>query len=235
MIPKLLVHGGGFDSRCWEPLLPFLNGPVAAVDLPGRGRRPPSPEPVTFEAFARAIEDEVTAAGFEDVVLVGHSQAGCSLPGAMALLGGRVRHAVFVAALVPRHGESPKQALAPAVEAMVDKALEDHRSTMGPDEAKRFFGNDLDDGQFDWCMARLVPEPPNLLDEPVDLSGLKSTMPRSWIRTTRDAILSPLLQLEFARRVDAGRVVDLDAGHMCMISQPAALAAAIEDLSGATG
>jgi pimeloyl-ACP methyl ester carboxylesterase len=44
----VLIHGGGFDSRCWDLLLPCLKGPVVAVDLPGRGRRPAAPESVTF-------------------------------------------------------------------------------------------------------------------------------------------------------------------------------------------
>ena len=40
MTPLVLVHGGGFDSRCWDPLLPHLAGPAIAVDLPGRGVTP---------------------------------------------------------------------------------------------------------------------------------------------------------------------------------------------------
>ena len=36
----VLVHGSGMTSACWEPLLPLLQTPAIAVDLPGRGRRP---------------------------------------------------------------------------------------------------------------------------------------------------------------------------------------------------
>src|SRR6516165_9693223 len=115
MTPMVLIHGGGFDSRCWDLLLPCLSGPAVAVDLPGRGRRPAAPESVTFADCAQAVVEEVDAAGFDEVVLVGHSQAGCSLPWMMARLGDRVRHAVFVAALVPGHGISPMQELAPDV------------------------------------------------------------------------------------------------------------------------
>lgn len=232
MTPIVLVHGGGFDSRCWDLLTPLLESPVLAVDLPGRGRRPSPPEAVTFAACAEAIADEVEAAGFDEVVLVGHSQAGCSLPRTMALLGESVRHAVFLAALVPKQGQSPIQALAPDVSDMVGEQREHQRSTMDPDLAKIFFGNDLDEAQFAWCLERMVPEPPNLPEEPVDLTGLGSRCPRTWVRTTLDAILRPDLQLQFAARVGHCPVVDLHAGHMCMISQPAALATLITGIAG---
>ena len=155
MTPVVLVHGGGFDSRCWELLVPLLAPPVIAVDLPGRGRRPAAPESVTFADCARAIVEDIDAAGLEEVVLVGHSQAGCSLPRAMGLLGERVRHAVFVAALVPEDGRSPMGELAPHVSGMIDDHVERRRDTMDPAMAKAVFGNDLDDEQFG--MVRCAP------------------------------------------------------------------------------
>ena len=35
----VLVHGAGMGANCWDPLLPFLDRPALAVDLPGRGSR----------------------------------------------------------------------------------------------------------------------------------------------------------------------------------------------------
>ncbi len=52
------------------------------------------------------------------------------------------------------------------------------------------------------------------------------------MRTTRDAILAPDMQLGFAERVGRCPVVDLDAGHMCMISQPDRLAEILEGIAG---
>lgn len=224
MTPLVLVHGGGFDSRCWDLLLPHLAPPAIAVDLPGRGRRPGPLDSVTFADCARAIVEDVDAAGFEEVVLVGHSLAGCTLPRAMALLGDRVRHAVFVACIVPKDGNGTMDELAPDVRAHVESARAQRRQTMDTTQAKALFGNDLDDEQFAWCLERMVPEAVGLTTEPVDLSGLRSAVPRTWVRTTQDAIQPPELQQRFASNVGECWIIDLDAGHMCMISQPKALA-----------
>ena len=35
----VLVHGAGCGADSWDRLLPFLDRPALAVDLPGRGRR----------------------------------------------------------------------------------------------------------------------------------------------------------------------------------------------------
>ncbi len=222
--PLVLVHGGGFDSRCWDLLLPWLVMPVVAVDLPGRGRRPAPLESVTFADCADAIVEDVDAADLDEFVLVGHSLAGCSLPRAVARLGDRVRHVVFLAAMVPASGTGTMHELQSHVRAHVKKSVAERQLTMDPERAKRFFGNDLDDDRFAWCLERLVPEAERLTTEPVDLTGLRPPIPRSWVRTTRDAILPPEKQTRFAARVNASPVIDLEAGHMCMISQPAALA-----------
>ena len=83
--PVVLVHGGGFAGSCWDLLLEHLDGPVLAVDLPGRGRHPAALDSVTLESAAASVVADIDAAGFDEVVLVGHSLAGCSMPAAIGL------------------------------------------------------------------------------------------------------------------------------------------------------
>jgi hypothetical protein len=75
---------------------------------------------------------------------------------------------------------------------------------------------------------RMVPEAPGLLTQPVDLSPLRSRVSRSWVRPLQDAIVTPEEQLRFAGNVGNCPVVDIDAGHMCMISKPGTLAALLD-------
>ena len=97
--------------------------------------------------------------------------------------------------------------------------------------AKLVLGDDLGDARFAWCVERLVPEAPRLTTDPVDLSPLRSAMPRTWIRTLQDVILAREKQLRFAENVGNCTVIDLDAGHMCMVSQPEALASMLAQIA----
>ena len=233
MTPLVLVHGGGFDGRCWDLVRPHLTAPAIAVDLPGRGSRPADLREVTLADCAAAIAEDIDEAGFDEVVLVGHSLAGCSMPAAIGLLGDRVRHAVFVACTVPGDGTSCFDTLEPEIQAIARAALESGElGVLDPAVAKVAFGSDLDDEQFAWCVERMVPEAPRLTLDRVDLSSLRSGVPRTWVRTLRDAIVSPEKQLRFTGNVGSCRVVDLDAAHMCMISQPAATAAVLDEIAG---
>ena len=240
--PVVLVHGGGFDARCWDLVVPHLAAPAIAVDLPGRGERPADLATVTLADCAAAIAEDVDRAGFDDIVLVGHSLAGCSLPGAIGLLGDRVRHAVFVACTVPEDGTSCFDTLDPEIQAMSqgtgraarEQGDQSDPGVMDTAMAKAVFGNDLDDDRFAWCVERMVPEASQLIVDTVDLSPLRAETapPRTWIRTLQDVILPPDRQLRFVANVGDCEVVDLDAGHMCMISRPEATAGLLDRIAG---
>ena len=231
MIPVVLVHGGGLDGRCWEWLLPHLAGPALAVDLPGRGRHPMPLEEVSFAACAEAVRSDVDEAGFDAVVLVGHSLAGCSMPAIMGGLGDRVQHAVFVGCTVPDDGRSAYDMLDPSIQEMIRNAGGVEPRPMDEELARVVLGDDLSEEQFAWCVERLVAEAPGLTTEPVDLSPLRSGVARSWVRTLQDIIVPAEVQLTYAANVGDCPIIDLDAGHMCMISQPESLAAIVNRIA----
>lgn len=236
MTPIVLVHGGGFGASCWDRLRPLLEGPVLAVDLPGRGAHPAPLESLTIEGAASSVVADIDGAGFDKVVLVGHSLAGCSMPAMIGLLGRRVRHAVFVACTVPEDGSSALDTLDEDMQVRTRDAEQGGGDTavLSSDLARTLFGNDLDDEQFAWCLEQMVPEGIGLVTQAVDLSPLRSPGPRTWVRTMQDAIIVADKQSRFARNVDPCDLVDLDAGHMCMISQPDECAAILNAIAAAT-
>ncbi len=231
----VLVHGGGMTGRCWEPLVPLLDGPVHAVDLPGRGRRPADPAAVTLDDYVDAVVDELVAADLHDVVLVGHSLAGITLPGVARREPARLRRVVFVSCAVPPAGESVNRILAtlsPAAAEIVERLGAD---VLGPDGtlsdalARPMFGNDLDDDQWAFVRTCMVPEPGQVIDGPTDV-GLPADLPRTYVRLLQDASLTVATQDQMIANLGGAEVVDLDAGHMAMVSQPAALAAILDAL-----
>ena len=150
---------------------------------------------------AASVAADVDAAGFDDVILVGHSLAGCSMPATIGLLGDRVRHAVFVACTVPDHGSSAIDMLPADLQTFARANLDADPGVLSPELAKGMFGNDLDDAQFAWMLEQMVPEAPGLITEPVDLSPLRSPVPRTWVRPLHDAIVDPDTQLRFTGNV----------------------------------
>src|SRR5438552_19171704 len=110
----------------------------------------PAPlELVTFSDCAASVRDDIDMAGFDTVVLAGHSLAGCSMPAMIGLLGPRVRHAVFIGCTVPEQGASAFDTLDPEIQAMARAAGPDGGPRAMDDElTEGVLGNDLDDEQL---------------------------------------------------------------------------------------
>jgi pimeloyl-ACP methyl ester carboxylesterase len=236
MLPVVLVHGGGLDGRSWDRTRSLMSAPSMAVDLPGRGAHPADLRTVTFADCAASVQADIDAAGFDDVVLAGHSLAGCSMPSMIDVLGDRVRHAVFIACTVPATGQSAFDTLDPEVQVMARagaEAMGDAEPRRMDDELARLvLGNDLTDEQLEFCIERLVPEATQLSDSAVDLAPLRPDLPSTWVRTLNDMIVNADKQLAFAANVGpACQVLDLEAGHMCMVGQPERTASILDEIA----
>ena len=227
----VLVHGGGLGAECWDPMLPFLSTPALALDLPGRGRHPADLTSLTIGDFVDSAVRDIEEADLDDVVLVGHSLAGLTIPGVAARLPDRIRRLVFVSCTVPRDGESTYDTLDPEVQALSDGNDPDTvLAPLPPEIAREVFCNDMNDEQIEFTVSLLIPEAPRVVYEPMDLHRMPADIPRTWVRLLQDLIVVPAKQDRFVANLGGADVVDLDAGHMAMISRPAELAAILDRL-----
>jgi pimeloyl-ACP methyl ester carboxylesterase len=95
-----LVHGSWHGAWCWERLSPLLQEAghdVVATDLPCDDGA------ASFQTYADVVCDALKGCS-DDVVLVGHSLAGTTIP--LVAVRRPVRHLVYLCALIPDIGRS---------------------------------------------------------------------------------------------------------------------------------
>lgn len=231
----VLVHGGGFTARAWDPLVPHLTGPALAVDLPGRGRRADAVlSEVGVQECAEAVVEEMEAAGLGDAVLVGHSLAGVTVPRVLALAPERFRAAVLVSALVPSEGGTVMDTMAPSTRAAVVPALAGGVYSPGGGAGLDMLTHDLDEEQTAFVVGSRCDDSARLITEPMGLAGIGNTVPRWYVHLERDQRVPPALQDECNARWQ-GRRVTLDTGHMAMVADPRGLAALLEEIRTTSG
>jgi pimeloyl-ACP methyl ester carboxylesterase len=227
----VLVHGGGYTSACWDRVVPLLDGDVVAVDLPGRGRRPDDVSAVRLAANVAATVDDIEASGAEQVVLVGHSMAGLTVAHVLNEAAHRVGEVVLVSCTVPPHGSSVVGNIDPEVRASVLAGSGGGVFRLDEATARDILCNDMDEEQSAFALAGMVDEATAVLDEPVDLTGLWGETPVTYVRLSADKTLPPDQQAASIAAIRAGgkhvTEVEIDAGHMVMISRPAELAAVL--------
>lgn len=211
----LLVHGGLHTGDCWRFAAPLIEGPVRAVDLPGRGSRPAPLATVTLGGCVEAVIDEADRAGFGRFALVAHSLGGVTATETAYRHPGRVSHLILVGALVPPPGANASIVMFGApLEAM---------SVMTEERARALFGNDMTDRQWAEHFSGLVPEAVSLMN--AELTGYPSGIPVLYVNMSDDVPVPPELAARMADNLGPGvQRHTIDAGHTVMVTQPARLA-----------
>jgi len=241
----VLVHGGGSTSRFWDRIVPRLDAPSLAVDLPGRADRPADLATLTVEAeVASVIADIEAAVPDGPIVLVAHSSGGLVVPGVVAGLGDRVVHAVLNAALVPPEGgcglDCMKPRHAEGLVAAVEQAERDGTvitlpgAPADPEPFRTTYGGDpLDDDDLAFVVdpVRCVPDTVHHYFQPVHWSTV-ADLHVTYLVNDRDRPVPTLTQETMLTRIPRHPVVEhLDTGHVPAVTIPDAFASLLNAIT----
>ncbi|BBX18227.1 alpha/beta hydrolase [Mycolicibacterium duvalii] len=232
-LPDLvLVHGGEHAGDCWDLVIDELHRQtpelrVLAVDLPGRGRTPGDLATATIGEWVDSVVADIDREKLGDIVIVGHSMAGVTVPGVVAKLGAaRVREMVLVSAFVPRQGEAIVDTLGGPLAIFARWAARGGRPFKVPRAAAQYaFCNGMTKEQRRLTLSKLYRESARIPAQPVDRSDFPEDVPRTWVLTTRDRALSKKSQqASIAALGGVQDVIPIDACHDVMFSHPEKLA-----------
>jgi pimeloyl-ACP methyl ester carboxylesterase len=215
-----LVHGVCAGAWCWDLLVPHLEEAghrVVAVDLPSDDPK------ATFSDYATVV-DIALGATADEVVLVGHSSAGFTIP----LVAARrpLRELVFLCGAIPVPGESVAErgvdwgVIDPA-EWQVDNG--DGSFSISPDGFRRHVAQDVNPALVAESAARLRPQFLTPFTERCPLDSMPDVA-RRYILCREDHIVNP----DWSRRAAPERLgvepIELSGSHSPMASRPRELA-----------
>ena len=237
-LPALvLVHGGEHAADCWDLTVDELRRQepdlrVLAVDLPGRRGKQGDLATATIAQWTDSVVADIEDARLGDIVIVGHSMAGVTVPSVASRLGTpRVREMVLATAFVPPQGSAIVDTLAGPLAWFARRGAKRGEPMAVPTVVAGYaFCNGMTREQRTFALSRLHKESVRIPTEVVDRSGLPHDVPRTWILTTRDRALSVRSQrrsIEALGRVQ--NVIPVDACHDLMISHPRWLATTLID------
>jgi pimeloyl-ACP methyl ester carboxylesterase len=242
----VLIHGGGSTGRFWDRLVPLLDRPSLAVDLPGRNGKPADFATLTVGEEAASVIADVEASDLEPpFVLVVHSSGGLVVPEVLAALGARVSAVVLNAASVPpeggcgvdcmqeRHRDGVRLALAQAEED--GSTLTTSGPPADPEKFRTAYGGEpLDDDALAFVVdpVRCVPDTMHHYISPVHWS-IAGDVPVTYIATRFDRPVPFDLQLEMVERLPKPpTLVEFDTGHIPAVTEPQRFAAAVRTAVG---
>lgn len=221
MTTVALVHGAFHGAWCFDRLLP---------ELEQRGLRPLAIDLPREDATAGNVRNaEVileALAPHDDVMLVGHSLAGLTVP--LVAAQRPLRRLVYLCSLIPQPGLSGFDWIPAAGVPLFDWAayqLDQGDGTALWDVAKgaEMFVNLCTTEDQAWAASRLGRQAWLPSTEPCPLAALPA-VPSAYIACAHDQVISPEWQRRAARAQLGVEPVELDADHSPFLSRPAALA-----------
>jgi pimeloyl-ACP methyl ester carboxylesterase len=234
----ICVHGAMHGAWCWYKVLPRLRAAGAsavAIDLPGRGRNSLPRAAHTREAFVASVVAALETAP-APATLVAHDVAGLLASLAAQALPKRIARIVFVAAYIPRDGESLISLAQSDEESLLrgrtvlsrDRA----EASVREDALREVLYADCSEEDIALAQARLVPEATQPFSAPPSLSAERfGAVAKSAVICTQDRALGPRLQRAMAGRAGCEPIGELDCGHAPFFAAPDLLAARL--LAGA--
>lgn len=238
--PFVLVHGAWMGAWAWDDVAAALRAEgatVSVVELPAHGDDPAPAAEATLDAYADRVATAIEAAG-APVTLVGHSMAGVVITRVAEDDPDRVAALVYVAAYLPRDGQS-----------LLDLAMTDADSHAGPalvideatgtgalpaDQLADIFCADCPPAALDRLASRYRDEPLAPLAAPVAVSAAGwGSVPSSYVYTSEDRAVSHALQRSMTEGVALAGSATLATSHSPMLSAPGELAEILREQAGA--
>ena len=231
----VLVHGAWEGAWSWENIVPALESrghEVVVVKLPGSyGNEKPINE-VTLESYVAEVAKAIEVSD-QPVVLAGHSLGGVVISQVAQRFADRIERLVYVTAFLLENGGSAIEAMQSDAEGqMLSKLVfsEDQSYAQVPEEVWREVAfHDAEAKDIDSALSRTAKKQAT---EPF-MAKLELTdeqfgrVPKAYIRTTLDRVLSPALQDRMIQNWAVDEVVTLESGHFPALSMPKKLASSL--------
>jgi pimeloyl-ACP methyl ester carboxylesterase len=236
MAQYLLVHGAWHGAWCWQHVSEGLiraGHSAHALTLTGLGERSHLlHRGIDLETHVQDVLQALDAQEMQDAILVVHSYAGMLGTAVADRRAHRLKHLVYLDAVVPKPGESWSSTHTSATQkARIDAAAESINNSFPPPDPSVF---GLADADYDWVQRRQTPHPGGTYQHVLNFDAARvASVPRTFINCT----VPPLATIDAVRRrvidpqfwdglwMQNASVIEMKTGHDPMISAPKELTA----------
>jgi len=230
----VLVHGAWHGGWCWRRVTQALqldHHKVYPVTLTGLGERAHLLSPsINLDTHIDDVISAIEVEELSEVILAVHSYAGMIGTAVADRVPKRIKHLVYVDAVLPKPGESWSSTQSAATQQQRLTAAQASTRFSFPPPDPEVFG--LHDADREWAKRRQTPHPGNTYQAPLDFDMQRvAAVPRTYVSCTQPALAT--IDPSRLRAKDPkfwngawlpnSKFVEIPTGHDPMISDPHAL------------
>lgn len=222
----VLVHGAWSDESAWGFVRNELakNANVVVVNLPAHGADNTYGAGIGLNDYVKKVTGVINAQP-EKVILVGHSMAGEIISQVAENIPGKIDKLIYVAAYLPRNGESVIDLSKKDQSSKVGTALEFNKdyslATIKKEVVHDNICADCPDFMKDILVKYHRAEPTKALNDKAVLTARFAGVAKYYIATTKDEVVPYVLQQQMIK--DNGtikKVYELPTSHLPFVVMP---------------
>ncbi|MDO9708064.1 alpha/beta fold hydrolase [Paracraurococcus lichenis] len=235
----VLVHGSFTGGWLWAPVAERLRARGHCVYTPtqtGLGeRRHLLTRGITLDTFVTDVTSLIETEELEDVVLVGHSFGGIPITGVADRIPGRIRHLVYLDALVIEGGKSFSDSYPPEVVAERRRAAEERGGGLAvpPPPLAGLGALGIPPGPLaDWVHRHMAAQPLGSYETPLRLENpFGNGRPKTYVFANSPPFPALASMRDWVRRQPGWTWVEIAAGHFAPITAPAEVTALLDGIA----
>ena len=224
----VLAHGSWHGGWCWQRVADRLRAEGHRVFTPsytGMGDREHLlSKDITIDTFVQDIAEVIKTEELTDVILVGHSFGGVPITGVADRMGDKLRHLVYLDAIVLESGKTAFSSYPPkeveeriAISNKVNGGL----AVPNPKSLSPSWGFVPGTPDYDWVMRRITPTPLRTYMTSLDLHGpIGNGVPKTYIHCLKpeNPVIEPSRKL--VKSMSGWTWIDFPGPHDAMITDP---------------
>ena len=223
----VLIHGAWHGGWCWRRVAEPLRAAGHRVYTPtqtGLGERSHLlSRAITLDTFIADIVNLLEWEDLHDVVLVGHSFGGISATGAADRVAERIRHIVYLDALILDNGQCVFDTMTPDFVASRRRLADETSGGLSMPFPKPASMGVVDAADAAWLRAKCTPHPLSTYETALQLvNPVGNGLPATYVAVTPE-----FPALANSRRYAQGRgdwrYVEIEAGPDAMVTSPQAV------------
>jgi len=226
----VIIHGAWSSSNDWQHVSQDLvagGNSVVSVNLPGHGSDNTPISTISLKLYVDEVKKAIGSK--QNVVLVGHSFGGIVASQVAEEIAPQIKKIIYIAAYVPKNGESLLTIAQMDTESHVGKNLiVDEKAGVASIKKEGIadvFLADAPKQVADYVCNNLKPEPLAPLATPVTLTDIKfGKINKVFVYSLNDHTIGYLLQQKMAKDASIERAYSLPSSHTPFIMFPHVLA-----------
>jgi len=226
----VIIHGAWSSATDWQHVhedLVAAGNQVISINLPGHGSDNTAITAISLKLYVDEVKKAIGTK--QNVVLVGHSFGGIVASQTAEQVPGQIKKIIYVAAYVPKNGESLLSIAQTDAESHVGKNLMvDEKAgiaTIRKEGVADVFTADAPKPVADYVSNNLKPEPLAPLATPVTLTdGNFGKINKVFVHSLNDHTIGYSLQQKMANDAGINRFYALPSSHTPFIMFPHVLA-----------